>query len=207
MKQISIFLMMAFGLAMSGFCSTNDDSYMKAYAQFIREDETLSSSEAYDNYTLAYIDGDDIPEMILVDHGDIEAVCVLSLHKGVVSAMHIDRLYLSFIEKSGLFTNRAHCNQGYCTEEVYKLNEDGFEMVAAWRSVDMSMAGDFFGDDEEDGDETELDDMIEYYFNDQKVDEATAEQLLNDAFYAKGEVVMIEELDWFDKEELLKGKY
>ena len=67
-----------------------------------------------------------------------------------------------------------------------------------------SMAADFFESDGADGDETEIEEEIKFYFNDKEMDEISAERLLNEAFYSKGKVVDINDCEWFDKEELLK---
>lgn len=207
MKSSRLFLIMAIGLVLSGFCSPNDEPYMKNYVKYMMNDEALSSLDEYPRYALVYIDNDDIPEMVLQGESEAEGLYVLTQRKGAVSALHLDGLLFSFVEKSGLFSDGQHCNFGDCSEEIFMIQDGKFVLKATWHSVDLSMAADFFEADDADDDETEMEEEIEYYFNDNEVDEATAERLLNEAFYSKGKTIDIEEFEWFDKEELLKGNH
>ena len=204
MKHIKILLLFAIGLVMSSFFQPDQDDYMSIYIQYVKSDETLSAMDAYPRYTLVYIDDDTIPEMILQGESNAEGFCVLALHNGVVSKLYTSSTNLYFIEKSGLLNNR-HCYFGNCGEEVYQLKNGEFVLMATWSSVDMSMAVNFFGGDEDDEEETKVEEEIKYYFNDNEMDETAAQQLLNQAFYLKGNVIDVEgDLEWFEKEELLK---
>ena len=183
-----------------------NDVYMDVYIQYIMSDEELCSAEDYKSYKMAFIDGDAIPEMILTGYSNATGYCVLTQHNGMVSRLNTAGPELYYIEKSGLVSNQ-YCYFGECGNDVYELKNGEFVIVAQWRSVDESMASNFF--EEENGEEGEYVEeeeyAIRYYFNDKEMSEADAQNLLNKAFSSKGESVDVSDGEWLGIQELIKG--
>lgn len=208
MKQARIFLLCASMIVM-GFCNflngksltditpnTNTISensliemskepYMVPYVKFLMKDIIPMKEKDGWSYTLAYIDDDKVPEMIVRCDGCFPIpIFVLSQHDGIVSSIEA-RHEVEYNEREG----RLIINTGGQVESisrVFQLKNGKFELTAT---------------------ETDLEgEEITYFFNDAKVDQETAERLLEEAFEYKEATIRIEDLEWLKWADLLKNK-
>lgn len=164
------------------------ESYMLPYIKYLMtSDFHLEDGETW-LYTLVFIDNDDIPEMIFRGTSYADGILVMSQNNGIVSS--IDGLKeVNYFERTGLL-KVSGCYMGHCYYKVFQLKNGKFELTATMRSEEsLKFANP----------------VSFYYFNDAKVDEDTAEKLLEKAFGGEN-AASYYELEWIEWADLLKNK-
>ena len=140
--------------------------YMVPYVKYLMTNYNHWERDETWRYTLAYIDDDDIPEMVFAGTSNAAGILVLSQNNGIVSSIDGYK-EVDYYERTGLL-KVSGCYMGDCFHEVFQLKNGKFELTATLREEEQNMP---FEDSE-----------ILYYYNDAKVDEDTAEMLLEKVF-------------------------
>ncbi len=97
-----------------------------AYLNYI---ESLGTEKTYSEYTLVYIDSDDIPELFISGSCEASGCTVCSYKSGKVADTYLNRLGgASYIPRQGLVYN-FNGNMGYYTVTIYSLSDCGFELL------------------------------------------------------------------------------
>lgn len=109
---------------------TQDDTYemqdwQVAYAEYI---EGLEWKENYD-YSLIYVDDDDIPELVIDTGIEANGCYILTFYNGDVDVFRTARLNFYYIEKQNLINN-SDGHMGYYYDSVYSI-ENGKWVYAA----------------------------------------------------------------------------
>lgn len=107
-------------------------SWQDAYIDFISKlDVTVmvGTNDEYDEYSLIYVDGDDVPELFISIWVD---EIVVSFYDGKVRAMDRDRGGISYLEYDGLLYSRnGHMGLNPCN--IYRLDQGEFsEIGTGW---------------------------------------------------------------------------
>lgn len=161
------------------------EPYMVPYVKYLMKGIIPMKDKDGWSYTLAYIDDDEVPEMIIrCDECFPIPIFVLSQHDGIVSSIEADH-EVEYNEREGLLIINTG-GHGESISRVFQLKNGKFELTA----TEMEMEGE----------------EITYFFNDAKVDQETAERLLGEAFEYKETTISIEELEWLNWADLLKNK-
>ena len=109
---------------------TQDDMYemqdwQAAYAEYI---EGLEWKENYD-YSLIYVNDDDIPELVVDTGMEANGCYILTYHNGEVDALRILRLNFYYIEKKNL-VNNSDGHMGYYYDYIYSIENGKWVYVA-----------------------------------------------------------------------------
>ena len=109
---------------------TQDDMYemqdwQAAYAEYI---EGLEWKENYD-YSLIYVNDDDIPELVVDTGMEANGCYILTYHNGEVDALRILRLNFYYIEKKNL-VNNSDGHMGYYYDYIYSIDNGKWVCVA-----------------------------------------------------------------------------
>ena len=131
------------------------------------------------SYALIYIDDDDVPELV-VDTGFEAGGCqILSYYDGTVTVFQTNRLYFTYIEKSGLLCN-SEGHMGYYYDNVYALKDGKWKIIfeGNYYEFDENAESDY---DEETGRYRTL----HYEINGEELDEKTYLERLDEVFDTK----------------------
>lgn len=179
------------GISEDSLIEMSKKPYMVPYIKYLMKDIIRTKNKDIWFFTLAYIDDDEIPEMIVKGDGYFDECFpipyyVLSQYDGFVSS--IDAHHgVEYNEREGLLINTTG-GSGASIIRVFQLKNGKFELTA-----NEVVLMDELGRDV-------------YYFNDAKVDQETAERLLGETFEYKETTISIEDLEWMSWADLLKNK-
>ena len=146
MKQIFIIFLCVFTLASCNLKpDTTDDvspkevciwsngewttDWMQLYADYACGNDIFFTEsrrmDLWQNWTLAYVDDDTIPEMIFLCYGEVSGNKVMTIHNGKVSEWNSWRCAAAYIPKSGLIEN-DNGSMGTYWYRVFRLKEGIF---------------------------------------------------------------------------------
>ncbi len=102
------------------------EPWQQAYIDYLTQESEVESQEGY---TLIYLDGDEIPE--LVEIGDCEAVgCrIVNFSDGAVHVAQLNRLHFSYLEKENLLCN-SEGNMDCYYDLVYQIKDGELTLLA-----------------------------------------------------------------------------
>ena len=185
-KSLSDITLNTNGISENPLMEMPNEPYMVPYVKYLMKDIIPTKDKDSWSYTLAYIDDDEIPEMIVQCDGCFPIpIYVLSQYDGFVSSIEA-RHGVEYNEREGLLINTTG-GSGASIIRVFQLKNGKFELTAN----EMELVGE---------------EEITYYFNDAKVDQETAERLLGETFEYKETTISIEDLEWMSWADLLKNK-
>ncbi len=156
----------------------SDDAWKKLYISYIRKYYKQNESS---DYSLAYINDDDIPELI-IDSGIMAingAVC--TVYDGKLQTMDVWPSGLSYIQEKNAFIIKSGRMDTYF-DEVYKIEKGQFVVTAK---------GNYGLEDEEDygEDREEAERHYKYYWNGKRVSKKQYNTNLEKAFDSSNAVV------------------
>lgn len=108
-------------------------SWQDAYIDFISKlHVTVGTDDGIKDYSLIYVDGDDVPELFIFTGGMVTGEIVVSFYDGKVRAMNRDRCGIRYLEYGGLLYNR-NGNTGFNPCNIYRLDQGEFsEIGTGW---------------------------------------------------------------------------
>lgn len=142
-------------------------TWQEAYIDYIKKPEsTIWTSEDSSDYSLIYVDGDDIPELYIHTGGMASGAFMVSFYDGKVRAINRERGGIQYIEYGGLFYSDWG-NMGFYPCNVYMLERGEFsEIGSGWISESY---------DEENPEDW----WYEYFWEGSQMTEAEYEECLN----------------------------
>lgn len=120
-------------------------------------------------YSLIYVDGDEIPELVIDTGVEATGCQILTWHEGRLAVLQTSRLYFTYIEKGNLLCN-SEGNMGYYYDDVYALRDGQWEYIGGGTLHDADGIQQF----DENGDW-----IFEYHWMEQPVDKAEYEEKLH----------------------------
>lgn len=105
--------------------STSSD-WRNAYLEYLQKDPDASQED----YTLVFVDDDDIPELVILGPYEAKGNQILSYQDGKVAALQTRRLNYSFLEKKGLLLN-SDGNMGSYYDDLYSLKGGNWQLIAS----------------------------------------------------------------------------
>lgn len=173
------------GISMDSLIDMSKEPYMVPYVKYLLKDIIPMKDKDGWSYALAYLDDNEIPEMIVrCDECFPIPIFVLSQYDGIVSSIEA-RHEVEYNEREGRLIIITG-GQAESVSRVFRLKNGKFELTA----TEMELEGE----------------EITYFFNEAKVDQETAERLLGEMFEYKETTISIEDLEWRDWIELLNNK-
>ncbi len=162
--------------------------WQSAYRTYINENSWLESY--YANYTLIYLDDDDIPELFFNLDGDMYGDFVLTYYDHRLNILHLYRRSSTFIPRTGLICNNSG-HRGYYPVMIYKLSKGEFIDVAFGSTDDAGYPGDE-GDFTYEFNGVSLSSREEYNSEINKVYPVKEEvRLAEDEYYRQSEILSI----------------
>lgn len=147
------------------------EPWKTAYLRYI---ESLGDEKTYCQYSLAYVDSDDIPELFISGGCEASGSRVCSYKAGKVVDTYLRRLGgVLYIPQSGLVYN-FNGNMGYYSAEIYRLSNVGFT------SLFYGLQEDSYEEILNELGEYEYVTLSKYYIT----EEDTSTQVTEEAFYA-----------------------
>lgn len=105
-----------------------------AYLDYIEQLESISTYKHA--FSLAYVDGDDIPELYIRGICEADGDIVCSYKNGQVIEQNLSRMCGGwYIERSGKLANQ-NGHMGLCYTNVYELDENGFTELLSALSIE-----------------------------------------------------------------------
>ena len=109
--------------------SNLDDPWRNAYLDYLNSDTNVPNSSET-QYTLIYLDNDDIPELFIDTGVEAGGQTIISFYDGKVIEQHFSRLGSQYIEKTGLvYTNTGHMD--YYPLTITKLENGVFTEIGS----------------------------------------------------------------------------
>ena len=184
-KSLSDITLNTNGISEKPLMEMPNEPYMVPYVKYLMKDIIPTKDKDSWSYTLAYIDDDEIPEMIVRCDGCFPIpIYVLSQYDGFVSSIEASH-EVEYNEREGRLIIITG-GQVESISRVFQLKNGKFGLAA----TEMESEGV----------------EITYYFNDAKVDQETAERLLGEVFEYKETTISIEDLEWMSWADLLENK-
>lgn len=141
--------------------------WQEAYAAYIEEED----KDGYYTYSLIYVNGDDIPELVIDTGGEAGGCEILTFYNGEIDVLQTDRLEFYYIERQNLLNNAAG-NTGFYYDYIYSI-ENG-----KWVSQGIGEYYEFWPEDV-----TDYSDIIFIYeWNGKRVDEEKYQKSVNAIF-------------------------
>lgn len=111
----------------------NFASWQEAYIDFItRLHVMVGADNGYEEYSLIYVDDDDVPELFIFTGGMVTGEIIASFYEGKVRAMNRDRCGIRYLEYGGLLYN-MNGNTGFNPCNIYRLSQGEFsEIGTGW---------------------------------------------------------------------------
>lgn len=108
-------------------------AWQEAYIDFITKlHVTFGVNNEYEEYSLIYVDEDDIPELFIFTGGMATGEIIASFYDGKVRAMNRDRCGMEYLEYGGLLYN-MNGNMGFDPANIYRLSQGEFsEIGTGW---------------------------------------------------------------------------
>lgn len=198
------------------------DGWRAAYLEYLSQTELEIPVPC--TYSLIYVDGDDIPEVVIDTGVEAGGCSILTYHDGSVDELQTMRLNFTYIERGNLLCN-ADGNMGYYYDTVYSIRD------GKWIYVDGGEYGDGpdgiqFDDDgvpitvyswnEQDVSEEEYNRRLEAIYPSQNAVYPERYYILNDfrALISTGEVasadhryeLAVQDLTWQEAEALCRDR-
>ncbi len=158
--------------------STSEDerAWAQAYLDYLdgeQDEEGIDKS-----YALIYVDGDDIPELV-VDTGFEAGGCqILTWHGGLLDVLQTSRLYFQYIEKGNLLDN-CEGHMGYYYDLVYTIHDGRWVQIFNGEYSEFDPASD---PDDDFNEETGRYTTLYYSVNGKDTDEKTYYKELDKVF-------------------------
>lgn len=110
-------------------------TWQEAYADFIKKTDVMDMvSEEYGEYSLIYVDEDEIPELYIGTGWMPTGEFVVSFYKGNIGVLNRGRVGLQYVEHGGLLY-AATGNTGFYPCNIYQLKKGKFsEIGTGWYS-------------------------------------------------------------------------
>lgn len=109
------------------------DTWQGAYVEFMEGPELDDLfGHYYLTYSLIYVDGDDIPELVIDSGGEAGGCLLLTWHNGKLDWMQTDRLEFTYLERQNLLCN-ASGNMGHYYDLVYTIQDGCWVLMADGR--------------------------------------------------------------------------
>ena len=101
-----------------------------AYADYIDSMWEGEEPDPYFNFSLIYLDNDDIPELFIKTSSEAGGEIVLTYYDNEIKEQHLSRIGSTYIERSGLiYTNTGH--QGVYPVEIKSLENGEFSVIGS----------------------------------------------------------------------------
>lgn len=152
---------------------TEFEDWQAAYFEFIINDHLEHYNSNMCDYTLVYINDDNIPELY-VEYGSTADGSLIAYFNGSeVVTQYMYTMGLSYLERENLFCDTGgHMDEYY--DNVYTIGDGGFEIV---------VSGNFGAENNADIQYDENGQPVyEYYWNGEKTTQSGYEENLNEAF-------------------------
>ena len=109
-----------------------DTDWMQKYVEYVRGNDRFYTDsriiDLWNTWGLAYIDSDEIPEMVLLCPGEAYGNKVLTIHNGTVVEWNSWRCNAAYIPKSGLIENNDG-SMGEYWDRVFRLEDGRFTKI------------------------------------------------------------------------------
>ncbi len=107
-------------------------TWQEAYIDFIKKIHvTVPTLDGFE-YSLIYVDADDIPELYIFTGGMATGEIIVSYYNGKIGAMNRDRIGIAYMEHGGLLYNRNGA-MGFYPCNIYRLERGEFsEIGTGW---------------------------------------------------------------------------
>ncbi len=115
------------------------DCWQTAYRTYIMENSWLQSYNT--NYSLIYLDDDDVPELFFNLDGEMYGDFVLTYYEHKLNTLHLYRRGSTYIPQTGLIYNNCG-HRGYYPVMIYKLSKGEFLEIAFGSTDDAGYPGD-----------------------------------------------------------------
>lgn len=119
-----------------------DTDWMQKYVEYVRGNDRFYTDsriiDLWNTWGLAYIDSDEIPEMVLLCPGEAYGNKVLTIHNGTVVEWNSWRCNAAYIPKSGLIENNDG-SMGEYWDKVFVLKDGAFTEI--YNHTDMLLHG------------------------------------------------------------------
>lgn len=119
-----------------------DTDWMQKYVEYVRGNDRFYTDsriiDLWNTWGLAYIDSDEIPEMVLLCPGEACGNKVLTIHNGTVVEWNSWRCNAAYIPKSGLIENNDG-SMGDYWDKVFVLKDGAFTEI--YNHTDMLLHG------------------------------------------------------------------
>lgn len=116
--------------------------WMQKYVEYVRGNDRFYTDsriiDLWNTWGLAYIDSDEIPEMVLLCPGEAYGNKVLTIHNGTVVEWNSWRCNAAYIPKSGLIENNDG-SMGEYWDKVFVLKDGAFTEI--YNHTDMLLHG------------------------------------------------------------------
>ena len=96
-----------------------NDGWQDAYLAYLDEHKEEAGTE--DVYSLIYVDGDDVPELVINTGFEAGGCRILTYHGGLLDVLQTARLHFTYIENENLLNN-SEGNMGYYYDNVYTIH-------------------------------------------------------------------------------------
>lgn len=119
-----------------------DTDWMQKYVEYVRGNDHFYTDsriiDIWNTWGLAYIDDDEMPEMVLLCPGEAYGKKVLTIHDGKVVEWNSWRCNAAYIPKSGLIENNDG-SMGEYWDKVFMLKDGAFTEI--YNHTDMLLHG------------------------------------------------------------------
>lgn len=122
------------------------ETWKEAYIDFIRKMYTTESVSDDWDYSLIYVDDDDVPELFIYMGSMAGGETIVSFYDGTIGTMNRARSGMKYLEYGGLLYN-GNGNSGFYPSNIYALEKGVFsEIGTGWYSEHPDGQGDFYYD-------------------------------------------------------------
>lgn len=101
-------------------------AWQQAYIDYLKHDTVV---EAQQGYSYLYLDDDEIPELVEIGMDEATGCRIVHYANGKANVTQLNRLYFTYIEKSGLLCN-SEGNMDHYYDLVYCLKDGELVLVA-----------------------------------------------------------------------------
>ena len=106
--------------------NSEDSSWKQAYVDYIKNDPNIAFNQDWCTCGLVFIDGDDIPELIIEYSNEADGTGILSIKNGGIVSYRFSRTGgIRYIEREGQIYNSIG-HQGLMEDELALLDDSGF---------------------------------------------------------------------------------
>ena len=106
--------------------NSEDSSWKQAYVEYIKNDPNIAFNQDSCTCGLVFIDGDDIPELIIEYSNEADGTGILSIKNGGIVSYRFSRTGgIRYIEREGQIYNSIG-HQGLMEDELALLDDSGF---------------------------------------------------------------------------------